>query len=258
MSTSIKNVAESVRPILEPIQEIDFELEILKPCYDEIGKMLKEADDIATKYKSIVIELGYPPLMEMPMDYVKKIVTDYKEHNIEYVAEYIDELVLAFHNEQFLWEMAQKWENKKLASSRIHILKNAIKCHNLQMYDASIPTLLPQLDGIVADAFGHTGKFNGYHMKTYLEHMLKKNLNKDEFTLTDALHEYYTKNLLVGFEFGEQITSDVSRHAILHGGNTQYGKPVNSLKLILVFDFLLTVLNDASEDIIQAAKQEIK
>ena len=258
LNVAIRDAMEPARAIVEKLQNLNLDFGALELDFDKIEEKIKEENNIIINYKSVITELGYPPILEVPIEFVEKIVYDYKKHNIEYVAEYIDEIVLDYHNEGYLQKMAHKWENKKLVKNRIHILRNVIKCHNQQMYDASIPTLLPQLEGIIADAFGHTGKFTGYHMKTYLEHLLINNLDKDEFTLNDVLHAYYTGNLLVGFGFGEQITSDVSRNAILHGGDTQYGKQLNSLKLILVFDYLLTVLHDVSEDVIQAAKQEIK
>ncbi|MED4046731.1 hypothetical protein P4640_27430 [Priestia aryabhattai] len=259
MSKSIKKSLESARPSLTQLQAriVEYDFPSLLPYFEELGEMLKKAGDVALKYKSIIVELGYPPHREVPVEYVRDIVHDYDKYGKEYVAKYIDELMFDYYDEQLVSEMSLKWENKNLAKSRIHILRNAIKCHNQMMYDASIPTILPQIEGIIAEAFGHVGNFNGYHIKVYLKNLLNKNLSENDLSLKDALYEYYVQNLLVKFEHGKEIMSDVSRHAILHGGDKNYGKQSNSLKLILLFDFLITVLNDVSEEVIQEAKEEI-
>ncbi|MFE7078670.1 hypothetical protein [Priestia megaterium] len=259
INKTISKTFEAARPSLDQLRTriTNYDFQSLLPYFEELGEMLRKAGDVALKYKSIIVELGYPPHREVPVEYVRDIVHDYDKYGKEYVAEYIDELMFAYYDEQVISELSLKWENRNLAKSRIHILRNAIKCHNQMMYDASIPTLLPQIEGIIAEAFDHTGNFNGYHMKTYLKNLLNKNLSENDLSLTDALYEFYVQNLLVKFEHGKEITSDVSRHAILHGGDKNYGKQSNSLKLILLFDFLITVLNDVSEEVIQEAKKEL-
>jgi len=221
----------------------------LNSFFKEAGELLKKEGDIELNYKTIIVELGYAPHKELPDDYKTKIVDDYDKHGKMFVARYIDEMMFNYYNKQTIDEIAQKWEEKNLAKSRIHILRDVAKCHNLRMYNVSIPALLPQFDGIITDAFSHTGRLYGGDTRTYLDKLLNKNFtNEDSFK--EAFYEYYTKNLLAQFEFGKEISSDVSRHAILHGGDKNYGKKSNSLKLILIFDFLLMSLENVYTDTI--------
>lgn len=260
MSESIRKTWEAARPSLTQLKAriVEHDFPSLLPYFKELGEILKKAEDIALRYKSIIVELGYPPHRDVPVEFVRDIVHDYEQYGKEYVAEYIDELMFTYYDEQVISEMSLKWENKNLAKSRIHILRNAIKCHNQMMYDASIPTLLPQLEGVIAEAFDHNEKFNGYHMKVYLKNLLIKKLSDNDLSLTDALYNFYIQHILANFEHGKEIASDVSRNAILHGGDKNYGKQSNSLKLILLFDFLITVLNNIPEEVIQSARAELE
>jgi hypothetical protein len=162
------------------------------------------------------------------------------------------------YDEEYLDHILLKWEQRKLISSRISILRNVIKCHNQQMYNASIPTLLPQLEGTIANAFQHKGKLNSYHLKVYLKHLLIKPNEERVFSFEEALHNYYIQYVLVNFEHGKEIMSEVSRHAILHGGLTSYGTKENSLKLILLFDFLIDCFDEITEEVIMKARKEIQ
>lgn len=51
--------------------------------------------------------------------------------------------------------------------------------------------------------------------------------------------EYFKKDYIVAdFKHGIAPNSYLSRHAILHGGDTSYGTIENSLKCILLFDYI--------------------
>lgn len=69
----------------------------------------------------------------------------------------------------------------------------------------------------------------------YLEQLLKN----DSFENTEeVLLKFITDIILSGFKHGDAMFSYPSRHAILHGADTSYGKESISLKTILVLDIL--------------------
>ena len=45
--------------------------------------------------------------------------------------------------------------------------------------------------------------------------------------------------VFVKFQWGDPLSSSLSRHAILHGGDTDYATALNSVKALLLFDFVL-------------------
>jgi hypothetical protein len=230
----------------------------LQRTFNDLGEQIRQAADEVVQYKSIIIELGYPPHESLPLPKMRMIVQDYNKHGIEYVKEYIDPLMEKVYDEIFLEELLLDWEDNDLVQDRKSILRSAIKCHKQQLYNSSVPTLLPQLEGIIAKGFRHEGSMGGYQQKVYLKHLLQIDETEERFfSFEEALQSYYLQYILVPFKHGENVDSEVSRHAILHGAFVDYGYKENSIKIILLFDFLLTTLKNLSEDTIQKAKDEL-
>lgn len=87
---------------------------------------------------------------------------------------------------------------------------------------------------MIADGFAHVGQMYPKKLKKYLN----KLLCKDKNSLDDAAKIFYYQKVLSPFEHGKKIDSFLSRHAILHEGDTNFGTVENSLKCILFFDYL--------------------
>ncbi|PGK52164.1 hypothetical protein CN918_30700 [Priestia megaterium] len=260
IAESFKKISDAANPFgsQSPIKPLKIDLSpFFRPFFKDIAKMINEAGNDAVTYIEIIVKLGYPPHLNIPIEYMRMIVRDNSEYGEEYVAQYIDELMIHFYDEKFVSEMAYEWENLSLAKSRVHLLRSVVKCHNQGMYEASIPALLPQFEGIIVDAFDITTRM-GYPKKLkHLKIFLEMKTNKIDKALEASLFEYYKKEIFAQFVSGKDFESDVSRHAILHGADLNYGKQSNSLKLILAFDSLISILNDASEETIQEIKSQI-
>src|SRR5690606_5130815 len=125
-----------------------------------------------------------------------------------------------------------QWESSNILRKRMPLLRNAIMAHNLGMYDLVVPSVLSQLEGFLVDLFEYKGKVFGKTQLVFLKHLLLENRN--EYSFDDAIHEYYSQQILESFEHGKETESGVSRHAILHGGETGFGKETTSLKILLL------------------------
>ena len=53
------------------------------------------------------------------------------------------------------------------------------------------------------------------------------------------MKEFVSSEVFTGFEWGSPLTAALSRNAILHGADTNYGTEINSLKAIVLFDFIV-------------------
>ena len=221
----------------------DFNHSSLGEEYESLDNTLKEIQEDAIVFNQVVLELGYPPHGGIPADLIGSVVGNYKVEGIEEVKEYIDELYFDIYNDAKLDLLLIKWESYSILKNRMPILRNAIKCHQQQMYFSSIPTLLPQMEGIIAKSFKHIGQMNGKALKNYLKQTFLVE-SSIEYSIEDALHDFYLEYILVNFNHGEEIRSDLSRHAILHGGDYKYGTRQNSLKIILMFDYLSDLLEE--------------
>ncbi|HDX9646726.1 TPA: hypothetical protein ROY02_003029 [Bacillus cereus] len=78
-------------------------------------------------------------------------------------------------------------------------------------------------------------------LQQYLETLL---VNEGVFSFDKQIQTFYLNTILVGFEHGEPLQSKLSRNAILHGADVEYGTEENSLKSILIFDYILDRLNE--------------
>ncbi|MED3550153.1 hypothetical protein [Cytobacillus praedii] len=255
-----KVLSEIVVKVLEKLYEITSHIDWSKinDPLAELGRVFKETGDDLIRFKSITVELGYPPHLDMSIPIIRKIVKDYDEYGKEYVSNYIDEIMFEFYNEEYMCEIQKKWYRKRVLKPILPILDNVIKAHTQQMYYSSVSTLLPQLEGLIAKTFRHTGELKGNQLKTYLKHLLiDKDVEKRAYSFDEAIHKYYKTYILVRFKHGDEIVSDISRHAILHGGDVQYGSKKNSLKLILLFDYLNDCLSTVNESVIEEAKLEL-
>jgi hypothetical protein len=71
-------------------------------------------------------------------------------------------------------------------------------------------------------------------VKSYISELLT---DDSEFSFDAAVQLFYFEVVLANFEHGEQIPF-LSRHAILHGADVGYGTKSNSLRTILLFDYV--------------------
>jgi hypothetical protein len=67
-------------------------------------------------------------------------------------------------------------------------------------------------------------------------------LGDSERLFGSLLRDYVSTVLLVNFAHGSSLDADLSRHAILHGADADYGTRRNAMKSIILFDYVQSVL----------------
>lgn len=90
-----------------------------------------------------------------------------------------------------------------------------------------VPTLFTLIEGMIARGFQHKGRMNGKQIKEYINELI-------DGLETESLQEIIDKRMLVSFEHGKEIDSPISRHAILHGGDIEFGTEAVALRLLLI------------------------
>jgi len=128
--------------------------------------------------------------------------------------------------------VASWWEDPVLRLRR-PIVRDALNDHAAGRYRVSIPTLLPCIEGVVADTFG-LGKRT--RITAGLESLV------DIFDGLDALELEVGISTLAGlyspvdFSTTSGLSTTLNRHLILHGRTVRYGNEPNSLKVFLHMD----------------------
>lgn len=229
----IINFRESIQPFLEQAYNI---LSSIGNALTKIGDFYYRHFLSYNKFYWILMQLEWPPppnLIEKGTEYLK-IVEEYEKYGLDFVKDKVESIMLNWYTDQNLIEMIKKWRMSPLLKPRIHILESAVHAHIRNEYILSIPVFLSQIEGIITSGFRFSGWMNSKKFKEHLESVLHEALvikNKNE-----SIREFVINVLMVTFIHGENIESSLSRHAILHGADTDYGTRTNSLKLILLIE----------------------
>jgi hypothetical protein len=112
-----------------------------------------------------------------------------------------------------------------------------LSAHEGQHYTLSVPVLLAQLEGLIAEARRHKGRFTGKTLVRYLE-----SIRTEGSRFQRIAARFVVDTLWSDFHHGATAPA-LSRHAILHGADVQYGTAGNSLRAILYFDIIRNALN---------------
>lgn len=215
----------------------------------------RESLELATEFALVMSQLGWPPPRDLPPRLMRGIVDAFQQYDEEVDADELQRFalpvegkVLEYYPEESVRGMLEDWRGRHLLARRFHILEAAIDAHCRGGYWLSVPVLLAQAEGIVADGFNHKGRMNASQYGAYRAELFEA--GDDELTpaaVNDALVEFCASVVYVAFAHGEPLSSTLSRHAILHGGDVAYGTEASSLKLLLLIDslqdnFKLTVL----------------
>jgi hypothetical protein len=225
--------------------------------FERISRGIKETEEDIKVFKAAMVDLGYPPHDELDIRLMRRIAQDFRDEGKESVEEYIDEFMCEFYSQTVIQKISSKWEHYGFLKKRLPLLRSAIRAHNLGMYDLVVPSVISQFEGVIVDAFDIKGSVNGAIQEILYGTLL---LKEDSFAwdFDEEIHCYYSQKVLVGFAHGKKAKSEISRHAILHGGDTEFGLETNSLKVILLFDYIVEALNDMDEDLKLLGRERVK
>jgi hypothetical protein len=109
-------------------------------------------------------------------------------------------------------------------SSRKPIIDEAVKCHNSKMFYASTSLFLAQADGICNGEL-----FKTRRSKEAIKKFIKESSESDKISayLSPILEE---SAIDIYHPDKDRFNSDLNRHGVMHGYDTDYGTEMNSLK----------------------------
>lgn len=148
---------------------------------------------------------------------------------VERIRAYYDQV---FDAAGFLDHLEATWTAHPLLAQRLPLLHAALEAHKLRMFAVSIPTLIAQFEGLVADAVNHRGRMAGSALRDHVA-----TLARGEAVTGGMFTSFVNDALLAQFEHGA-LVPPFSRHAILHGGDINYATEMNSRTAILLIDNL--------------------
>lgn len=224
-----KLLASQFQPIIEHQKILQV---ILKP----ISIILREAAHDYEQYKVLMVKLGFPPHYDMDYTEMMDVHNYYEQYGEEATKIYIEKKVESMFPNEKISEYLNSWKSINWLTYRKQILEEAIHNHIEGRFFSSISTLLPQIEGVIIDKTNSTGWISQQKLKQLMESIL---IEESVFSLDDVLKIFYFELVLDSFTHGQVIKSPLSRHAILHGADTNFGYKINSLRCILLFDYLI-------------------
>lgn len=192
--------------------------------------IFKDLEGKMERLEQMLLALGWPPPGHLPATLLDQITEEFHAGNL--ASTDIEDLFVHFYDADLLRELTAEWKRNGHFPHRIHILDAAVGAHVAGQFELSVPAMLPQLEGVIAELFGHTGRMKGPAFQQYLVTAFSKGSHFDRVSAAFIINV-----ILESFFWGAKIPR-LSRHAILHGADTRYATAVNSLQIILAFDEL--------------------
>ncbi|ANB49283.1 MULTISPECIES: hypothetical protein [Bacillus amyloliquefaciens group] len=251
ITTSIRNILiENVKSLKQTIEEIGetFRKE-MKPIYESL-LLLREEFDTRDSVNAMIIESGYPPIWDIDiiLEIQKKMEEEKDFDNFD-----VSSIIVNYFKSGEIGNFLDEWSRVPFLRERMSILESVVECHKFGLYYSSVSTLLPQFEGIIFEFFNHNYKYKENYLRIYLEQLLLTSYKAEGDSFNDKVMQYYKKYILVGF-YGKEVASEISRHAFAHGYLKNFGTEQNSLKLLLLFNQIVTFLYEMYDEEIEKAK----
>lgn len=254
------SISEAMKPIVDFGIKMNeyFNSEEMQKTFNNIIEGIEQTEEDVTNYKKAMLLLGYPPNISTDIFLMREIGREFIDNKTAYLEHTIDDIIKNYYNPAKMAEIKNQWENYEFLNERICLLRQAINAHNLGMFAISIPSILSQMEGVIIEGYKIKQKVEGYKFKQIIIELFK-NEEGFSFNFDNEVRDFYLNFILVGFTHGMEIKSEVSRHAILHGGAKPniFNKEEVSLKIILMMDNILYRVNELTEEEIIETKESL-
>ncbi|MCA1788645.1 MAG: hypothetical protein LC667_01975 [Thioalkalivibrio sp.] len=192
--------------------------------------MLEELAAKGTRLERMLLQLKWPPPGHLPAALLDDIALAFDRK--QFSPEDVEELFVNYYAAHRLREVVQSWHERRLNPRRLRIVEQAVAAHVERRFELSVPTILPQIEGTIAEIFGHVGRLSIKEVRRYLQMAFRRGSRFDKIGAA-----FFVEVLFDQFQWGSPIPT-LSRHAILHGADLEYATAAKSLRLILIFDQL--------------------
>ncbi|MGB0653467.1 MAG: hypothetical protein ACPGQL_09735 [Thermoplasmatota archaeon] len=221
--------------------------EAVVPAAQAIGREALHWSE--TYHRSTTVSAGLQRLGWPPVHYEHQALHMELEHLFRNAPDDIElQVVRAIHrymDETGLERMQSDWKSNPLLQSRFAILDDTVQCHRQELWNASLPVWYILVEGILNENIAPNkprrtprgqrtiGPLDCFRLITTPHLPFKGWQAIQEFTQKQAWCQYLSSS--------DSVSN--SRHGVMHGASTDYGTPENSLKALLLFDYVQEVLH---------------
>lgn len=207
------------------------------PLFARAVRNFEEHARLSLQFPVAMADLGWPSPPAASIKLMQSVIEAHMARGAE-AKLYVDGLVLAEYDEAAVREILDWWTQRPACHRRSPILKEALAAHLDGSYFCSVPVLLAQCEGIVAEGMHHVGQMSGGDYVKYVGQLAADDDDELQAAVDNAVFSLLSSVVLAPFEHGKPVKSPLSRHAILHGADVAYGTQTSSLKALLLFHYL--------------------
>ncbi len=218
LMASLQRTAERFNHIAKILNNVDFSFNI---------------ENDLVRYTELLIRLEMPPLKEIEYSTMKELIGI---EDVSVAKNILVQHMLRIYDEQKIDCMFNAWRLLSVSQKRIHIFEEVIWAHQNKKYNVSIPTLMAQFEGLICDITNS----NRLKDKVLQQHVVSILQSDDIYQDANISKEFWINVLLDNKSDNERF---LSRHAILHGEDINYGNYEKSLILIIAMDAVLEWLD---------------
>lgn len=209
---------------------------------DEIFQLLSDlgdSEELADAFNSA----KWTVAPSMSQDLKSRVVALFRAGKSRYIS---NAIIGYYHRNKFqnLKAMVESWREHPLFKSRIGIIDDAVDAHQGRKFTLSVPTLQPQIEGILNDYVAiHNLSASCGKIKQVYKAVLGE---ADDYTLTvhaiaATILSQLAHNTYVHTDFREELKKSerrrkITRHTVLHGISTNYNTTSTSLRILVLLD----------------------
>lgn len=233
-------VPDFSEPIRRAMADFDKSIRPMLDQFAEAAERMRPLLESLVRYPDAMAMFGWPPLEDMDLRDVYWIVQQHDAGNAE-AANDVDRRVIQHYPADRLQEMLSGWESSTLLARQTPLLRDGLEAHSQGRYNLSVPVLLLCVEAVavtlVRPKKGHLGKKQREALvaATFREDAAAGELERGTLRATATL---FNQMLYGQWLHGDPIPPYLNRHAVLHGGDLEYGDEPNSLRAILLLDLL--------------------
>ena len=257
-ANQLRSITEGLNPITQQLTasfaalDLSFSVLPTDDIFKDLLEVIQDSEDTEEAFKAA--KWAFSPSMSSELK--QRVIDLYKQGRTRYVSS----VILGYYrrnNYAKLKDTVDNWHDHPLFAPRMHIINDALKAHCNKLYTLSVPTLLPQIEGILNDyvTTNNLSAKPGKIKKVYETVIgdLEGDGGLEDYGILDwaiastLLYQLQTITYtFTNFERELQRSSQgrqVSRHTVLHGIATNYHKPIHSLKIFILLD-AISMLRD--------------
>ena len=208
--------------------------------FRRLQALIDEHRDSATAFK----EAGWPIAPSMPYELRSRVTSMHKAQRTRYISR----AIIGYYQRQdhkHTRQAVRAWASNELFAPRMHILMDALDLHCQGRYVSSVPTLMPQIEGILREYVQNNGLEYKFPMAEVFGPVLDTSdyMQLANWVISETLRYQLQHNTYAYSDFKAELTKpggrrQVSRHTVLHGITLGYDRPIHSLRACLLLDAL--------------------